>query len=107
MQHGDVMKIEIVEFYPYVNDEKKGILKGTLHAYIIDLGMDLRGIYVMKKKHKWFIGLPSKFGLDLETKKYVMYPIIEFTDKNKSLELKKQISNLGRKYIEENYLNGK
>ena len=98
------MKIEIVEFYPYIDDPVKGVLRGTLHIYLTDLGMDIRGVFVMKKKHKWFIGLPSKFALDPETKKYVMYPIIEFTDKKKSEELKKEISRLGRAYIEENFL---
>ena len=45
------MNVEIVEFYPLECKEENGIVAGTLHVYLIDLDVDLRGIYVTKNKN--------------------------------------------------------
>ena len=51
-------KIEVVEFYPF--EIAGGNAKGSLHIYLCDLGVDLRGIFVAKDGDKWKFKLPIK-----------------------------------------------
>lgn len=72
------MKFEIVEFYPLKKEKKKII--GTVHLYIADWDMDLRGIRYMRNKSangKVFnlFRLPEKRTID-EDGNLVRYPII-------------------------------
>lgn len=93
------MNIEIVEFYSIEKDDNREILKGTLHVYLVDLGIDLRGIYVQKRKNYWRFDLPSRSGVDQETKQLVRYPCFSFMDKKKTDQLLSLIRELGREYI--------
>jgi hypothetical protein len=94
------MEVEIVEFYPDPQ-VKKGLLTGTLHAYICDLGIDIRGIIVKKRKENWYFGMPSRSAIDPETNGIVRYPVFSFSDKAKTDALIEEIRTKGRKYIEE------
>lgn len=47
--------------------------------------------------------MPSKKVLD-ENNRQVAYPVIQFTERNKNIELIKKISHKGKPYIQENYL---
>jgi hypothetical protein len=93
------MKVEIVEFYP-AEKQAPNVLRGSLHVYIIDLKMDLRGVLVLKIKNKWNFFLPRHSAIDSETKNKVFYPIINFTDSKKNKELRDSIRYEGKKYIE-------
>ena len=93
------MEIEIVGFYEINRDDSKNILTGTLHVYLVDYGMDIRGCYVVRKKNGILIFLPSKVGIDEETGKKVQYPCIQFTDPEKNKELLIQIRYKGISYI--------
>lgn len=86
------MKIEIVEYYP--NKKKK--LIGTLHMYLIDDEMDLRGVSVFKIKKGYFIQPPSLYGAD-GTK----YGCIAFTDQRKQKDFLISVTTAGIKYMEE------
>ena len=93
------MNIEIVEFYPLERDDKKQTLKGSLHVYLIDLGVDLRGVFVNKKKNSWFLSPPHMFGKDPETGEKVRFPVFSYVNQEKEKELKKGIREKGREYI--------
>lgn len=102
------MQIEIVEFYPIEENKAPTVLVyGTLHVYLCDLNLDLRGINVMiakNKRNKLFVRLPSKRGIDPVTNKECFYPLISFTDTKKQKEMISTIQKLGLSYIRENFL---
>ena len=98
------MEVKIVNFYCKEKDDSKGVLIGSLHAFIEDLNIDLRGIMVKKANNNWFFGLPQGVGLDAKTGKKVRYPIISFSDKQKTIDLRKSISQKGKDYIIKNIL---
>lgn len=89
------MKIEIVEFYPIKKDKHTFI--GTMHIYILDLDVDLRGIFVSRKEDRWFFRLPQKKAI--ENGKEVFYPIFSFTSREKYGELLDAVKLEGKKYI--------
>ena len=93
------MEIEIVEFYPI--KQEKWLTTGTLHVYIIDLGIDIRGIYVKKEikkgKISWFFQEPFRFFQDDDKK--IKVPFFSFMDKKKQREFISQIRKKGIKYI--------
>lgn len=94
------MKIEIVEYYPD-DPGPNNEIRGTLHIYYVDKGMDIRGINCFKKNKKWFIYLPNGWGIDEETKEKMRFPIISFSDISEQKELQKLIRKQGKAYIEE------
>lgn len=98
------MEIEIVEFYEYKRDDKKQFLAGTLHVYIVDLEIDLRGVSVFKKKNFWFFKAAHLCGIDPETKAKVKYPAFIFANQKKNEELSNLIREKGKEYIIKNVL---
>ena len=99
------MKVEVVEFYPTEKDDSKQILKGSLHVYLPDMDVDLRGVMVRKRKDSWYFGLPSLFGKDPETGKMVRFPVFAFVNRDKTRELRNNIIEEGKRYIKENISN--
>ena len=97
------MNIEVVEFYPIEKNDKKQSLKGSLHVYLIDLGLDLRGIFVLKKKNTWVFRLPYRKGVDPDTKQPVGYPIFSFMKPEMNKELMQAIREKGKEYIIDNF----
>lgn len=95
------MKVEIVDFYKdfEVSNEQKGILCGTMHAFLIDLSIDLRGITVFKKRDYWRFAVAYRKGID--EGKDVWYPTFSFCNPSKQKDLMDSIYDAGRKYIEE------
>lgn len=98
------MNIEIVEFYEDMRNDAKQILTGTLHVYLIDEEIDLRGVYVSKRKNYWYIGFPQKVGFDPDIEENVRYPVFSFTNAEKNKQLLNEIVTKGREYIEKNVL---
>jgi len=94
------MEVEIIEFYPQ-KDTKEGLKCGTLHVYIADLGLDIRGIRFIKAKKEWIMQMPHKRAID--GGKVVFYPIISFTDIEKMKELLMKIKEKGVSYIKQTY----
>lgn len=99
------MNIEIVEFYPITQDRKMTKMSGTLHVYLIDWEMDIRGIYVKKNGKKWIIIMPHQKAFDPKTQKIERYPIISFSDPKKYKEIMENIRKLAVTYIEEKIRN--
>jgi len=76
------MDIEIVEYYPITKNGQKGT--GTFHVYVIDYGIDIRGMRLSRNKDVWHILFPTKTTYDNEEKKEVSFPVFQFTDKEKN-----------------------
>lgn len=100
------MKIEIVEFYPTELKGKK-TYQGTLHIYLIDHEIDIRGIAVFKDKKKWFFQLPRKWEIDKDSGEKVFFPIFSFTSTQKNQEILDFLHKNAIKYIQENFLRKK
>ena len=84
------MKFEFVEFYPITMQEKKKSGKlciGTLHIYVIDIQMDIRGIRVNRWKNKIYFHMPTFSSYDQETGEKVRYPIIWFNETSTQKDL--------------------
>lgn len=80
------MKVEIKAFYKYV-DQKENDLAGSLHIFLPDVCIHLRGVLIFRKKWKWILVFPQKKIIDQITKKWVTYPIFSFDDREKQIEL--------------------
>jgi DNA-binding cell septation regulator SpoVG len=98
------MRIEIVGFYEIERNDEKKFLKGTMHIYLIELGIDIRGLTVLRDNNKILIYMPQKISPDEETKEKIRYPIFQFTDMAKNKELIQEIRKLGVPFIKEEVL---
>jgi hypothetical protein len=90
------MEVEIVEFYK-AEGGSKGFI-GTLHVYLPDLDIDLRGCPVFKKKDKYLIHLPGKQYID-ESGKAKRYPIVGFTKHETYDGLVKELNKVGNDFM--------
>ena len=95
------MKFEIVDFYPLEVPIKK--LYGTIHVYLIEPKIDFRGIQVLKMEKGMFFKLPGIAVTDMETKKPVFFPFIDFTDIDFKKELIGFLRKEGKDFIKKNY----
>lgn len=98
------MKFEIVEFYKFVpspnKQPKKTIFYGTLHIFVIDYNLDIRGIKVFRKsRNSFFISFPDAYAYDPIEKKNVRYPIISFMKEEDKNEIMTFLKKEGIKYI--------
>lgn len=94
------MNIEIIEFYENFRDEPKEILLGSLHVRFVDLGIDLRGIFVSRRKNFWIVNLPGNKTKN-EDGTDVRYPIFSFTDREKTKELQQAVREKAIPFIQE------
>lgn len=97
------MNIEIVEFYPIKKDNKR--IQGTLHLYIEDWKMDLRGVWLCKFKNKslkemYMFRMPWKQTFD-ENGKEVRYPVIAFVDQTIEKQIFDFLHDSGKRYVEQ------
>jgi hypothetical protein len=102
------MNIEIVDFFPNTVQKQKNKICGTMHVYLADLEVDIRGICVhFTLNGSLFIGMPGAFGIDQETGKKVRYPTFSFTSQQKRKELMQTIKIKAREYIQKNLFKSK
>lgn len=105
------MKLEIVEFYPLQPGDKrpkkpgaKGELLGTMHVYLIDFDLDIRGVRVIKNKGKGrncvFL-MPNCKAIDEDTKESVVFPVVNFPNKNKHKDFIDSLYKSGNKFLQE------
>ncbi len=73
------MKFELVDFYPMKNDKFKQTV-GTIHLYIIDCELDIRGILVNVRGKSMGFKFPYFKTQDLETGQIIKYPHINWTN---------------------------
>jgi hypothetical protein len=95
------MDIEILEFYPIEKNDTKQTLTGTLRIRLVDLEIEILGIYVSKDKDFWYFNLPGRKGVHHETGQLVRYPAIVFTDRDKQREFIDTIRSRGRSFVEQ------
>jgi hypothetical protein len=91
------MQIEIVEYYPAKSSGAE--LKGSLHVFLPELGIDVRGILCRKTKNGIRIVLPSKFTADINDES-VRFPAVVFRDSSKHIEFIKEIIKQAEIYID-------
>ncbi len=95
------MNIEVIEFYPNNNPKYKTLL-GTVHCYLPDLDVDLRGICVFKNKQYIIVRIPSGRGEDPETKKKISYPLFSFLNPEKTQQMIREIRQKTIEYLDDN-----
>jgi hypothetical protein len=93
------LTVEIVEYYPY---ENKPYL-GMLHIYVIEYGMDIRGVKVYRSGANIRFNLPFGNGIDPETKEKVSFPFVCFSDPDTWTSLKKELFEKGHAFMKENH----
>lgn len=104
MQENAPINIEFVEFYPF---EKKKTKKngwvniGTVHIYLIDYEMDIRGIVVIQKGKNFRFNCPHFMTYDPEEKRKVTYPHIRFTNEAKHKALMDFLHQKALKHVKE------
>jgi hypothetical protein len=98
------MDIEVVEFYTMERNDEKQTLVGSLHVYLTEMDVDLRGVLVKKRKDSWYFELPFLFGKDPETKQKVKFPVFSFVNREKTSELRNVVRDKGKDYIIKNVL---
>lgn len=98
------MKIEFVEFYPY-HSKKVYIIHGSLHVYIIDWKLDIRGVYVRITNNKFWFRLPHLSSVDAETGSFVGFPVISFDAKDRE-EFFKILETDGKKFVKDRLNSG-
>ena len=94
------MNVEFVKFYETNRDDERQQLSGTLHIRLPEIGINIKGINVIRKKDYWFIGLPSRKSFDRCLEKEVNYATFLFDEKEKNRELVGILRNEGRKFVE-------
>jgi len=79
------MRYEFVEFYPMSEEERKKYRTkcvGTIHIYLIDYEMDVRGIRVIPLRKGFFFEIPHYRFKDEDGKKG-KYPLLRFVNEEK------------------------
>lgn len=95
------MKIEVVEFYPQKYPLHGKI--GSLHVFIVDFGMHLRGIEVYFQDDKLFFYTPSIREFNARDKKLERFPLIELDRNDRKKALLEAIIKAGDSYIRMNH----
>lgn len=95
------MEIEFLKFYEVSRDDSRGHLSGTLHIRLPSIGLNLKGIQVIRKKNYFFISLPSKKGFDKSQNKEVNYMLVLFDEQGKNEALLRTLKEKGRIFVED------
>lgn len=99
------MNIEVIDFFPYPIQKEENRTSGTLHVYLIDYEIDIRGIELsFSGNGSLFVKMPAKFGIDHKTKKKVRYPIFAFTSLQKGKDLIQAIKIKAKDFIHKKML---
>lgn len=85
------MEIEVVEYYPMEKKNKNARLLGTMHVYLCDEKIDLRGVKIYKGGKSYFVEVPFSYGIDEETKEKVKYPYLSFIENDKQEDFIKSL----------------
>lgn len=100
------MEIEIVDFYPVEKQERR--LLGSLHIYLIDLKLDIRGfrvIFDMDAQKRWRFIFPHISIFFPKEQKSETFPVVQFSDAQMNRDLIKQIRKKASEYIRKNFFN--
>jgi hypothetical protein len=81
------MKFELVEFYPAHKSHRNKSFLGSVHIYVIDFELDIRGILVFKRGKKPFFQKPYSVALDAETGERVRFPLVGWSNTSREAEM--------------------
>lgn len=97
------MEVEIKNFFPAERQDKKGLLKGSLHIIVklIEAELNVRGILVSRQSGKYFFRMPFRTGTCHETGNSVTFPIFIFSDDGLNKTLIDAIYKKAPAFIEE------
>lgn len=100
------MNLEVIEFYPLQN--KADFLEGTLKIKIVIPGLNINclGIYIQKKKNRWYIRLPSRKEMHHVTGKIISYPFFAFENSDIQKAFFDQLREKSQKFIENRISSG-
>ena len=102
------MNIEIVDFFAFTKQPHQNRTCGNMHVYLIDLEIDIRGVYVdFSKTGSLYMRMPGGFGIDHETGQTVRYPIFSFTSQQKGKALMQAIKTKAKEYVQKHLLKAK
>jgi hypothetical protein len=103
------MNVKVIDFFPLSKQPHKGRTCGTMHVYLVDLELDICGVYVCftNTSGASYIRMPSSVRIDPETGKNVRYPILAFTDQQKNKELTEAVQAKAHGYIKHNLIKEK
>lgn len=97
------MKVEIVGFYKNLDKKFKGY--GTIHAYLVDYDIDIRGIVVLKGGKGYFYKMPGRRTIDAESKEPVWYPYLAFSNTEKTQDMIQSIKSEADKFLKKELTN--
>ena len=106
---GPFDNIEIVEFYKHKQSNSLKDIFGTIHVYLPDFNLDIRGINIRYKPKETYnkrisVSMPFKTDLDPEEKGgKIKYPIFHFTDRTVQNQFVKAVRKKARRYIKDEY----
>lgn len=95
------MHIELIKFYEITRQDEKQHLIGTLHIRLPEIGLNIKGITVFKKKFFWYFRLPGRKAFDQSLGKEVNYACILFDEKEKNDALFSFLQSEGKKFVED------
>jgi hypothetical protein len=82
----------------------KNRVLGTVHIYLVEEEMDIRGILAVKYSQGVYFKLPYYRAFDKEEQKIVTYPHITFTDPSKQAALSDFLKNTLKEKIKDQIL---
>lgn len=92
------MEIEVVDFYPKQKLKNKKFV-GTMHVYLCEKKIDIRGIKVFKAGKSFFVDVPHQYGYDDDEKKDVKYPLISFLENDEQEDFITSLRKEAKKYL--------
>ncbi len=95
------MKVEIIDAYPLKNEKDEADIY-SMHVYLPEIDLDLRGIMVKFVK-KWVFLMPVKSNYDEDTKAVVQFPIASFANLKTNHAFRDNLSIAGTEYMQEKY----
>ena len=100
------MDIEIVEAYLVMKDLNERPKGWSLHVYIPELDMDLRGIQLLKTSSGWYLRMPHLTNWGIDEKKMISFPVITFVENEKTRNFTNLIKEKGVALVEEKLKKG-
>ena len=94
------MEIEVIEFFPFSFVKERETLSGTLRIRIVDLKINLLGVFVSRRKDSWQFSMPGRKATHHQTGEEIRYPYFVFEEKWMQRELMDQIRLKGKEFIE-------
>lgn len=91
---------KIIKFYEIKRDDKRDYLSGTLHIRF-DIGLNIKGIFINKKKDCFFVSTPNRSGYDRSTNNFISYSTVMFQERDVQRKFIETLREKAKIFIEE------